>query len=87
MAKFTSDNAAAMGRRGGLATYEKHGRPHMQKIGKAGFQVVADKYHGGDRRKLMNTLIHKALMAIDPMPYNRAWTRDEVPDRLSDTFE
>lgn len=32
------------GRRGGLATVKKHGREHMQKIGRAGAMVLHKRY-------------------------------------------
>lgn len=84
MPKFTPDNAADMGRKGGLKTFEKYGRDHMCKIGKLGLQATVDKHYNGDRRLAINTLIHRGLMAIDPMPYNGAWTTDRISDRLKD---
>jgi len=33
------------GRQGGLATYRKHGREHMQRIGRRGGEVTHERYH------------------------------------------
>ncbi|MEM8859522.1 MAG: hypothetical protein AAGD96_14430 [Chloroflexota bacterium] len=44
--KMTKAQAGALG---GKATVEKHGRAHMQMIGRIGFQVTTDRYFGGDR--------------------------------------
>lgn len=38
-----------LGSKGGRATVEKHGRGHMSKIGKQGFQATTDKYFQGQR--------------------------------------
>lgn len=32
------------GRKGGLTTVQRHGRQHMSKIGKRGYQVTASRY-------------------------------------------
>jgi hypothetical protein len=71
-----------MGRKGGQATASKLGRRHMQKIGRKGFHAVVAKHFGGDYRLALNTLIARGLMAQDPVPENRAWTKTWIPNRL-----
>lgn len=82
MPKFTPDNAAQYGQRGGLRTFERHGREHMRTIGRLGLQATVERHYDGDRRRAINALIHKGLMSQDPNPENRAWTKDYVPDRI-----
>jgi len=82
MPKFTPDNAAIYGARGGARTFERHGREHMRTIGKLGLQATVERHYNGNRRLAINTLIHKGLMASDPMPENGAWTKDHIPDRI-----
>jgi len=87
MPRFTKDTAAALGRKGGQATAEKHGREHMRKIGRKGFHAVVRKHYGGDYRLAINTLIARGLMALDPVPENGAWTKDRITDRLPADFD
>ena len=37
---FTTETARTLGARGGGATVERHGRPHMQAIGRRGFRAT-----------------------------------------------
>lgn len=70
---FTSANAAQHGRAGGLTTLERHGREHMQRIGRAGFWRTCERHYGGNPRDMVNALINRGLAAIDPFPENGAW--------------
>lgn len=83
---FTPENAAAHGRKGGLRTVERHGREHMQRIGKLGFKATVQRHYGGDARKAVNTLIARGLATLDPVPQNGAWQGD-VSDRLPDDWQ
>jgi general stress protein YciG len=79
---FTRANAAAMGRRGGLATVKAYGHEHMRAIGRKGFQVTTDKHFQGDRHKHLNHLIKLGLRAMDPAPWNGVWQDyNAFPDR------
>jgi len=71
--KFTTQTAATFGRKGGLATVQRHGIDHMRAIGRRGFAVTTDRHFGGDRRKHLNELIRRGLKALDPAPWNGAW--------------
>jgi general stress protein YciG len=77
MSRFTPDNAATHGRKGGQRTAERHGRAHYQRIGKLGFAATVAKHHGGNRKAYLEHLQRKALIAIDPAPWNGAWTPRE----------
>jgi general stress protein YciG len=83
---FTPANAKAMGRRGGLATVKAHGREHMRAIGRRGFQATTDRHYGGDRRRHLNALIRRGLMALDPAPWNGVWQNYQAfPEALDET--
>jgi hypothetical protein len=85
MPKFTSENARAMGSKGGQTTYQRHGRAHMQKIGRIGFMTTVKRHYGGDARRYVNELIGKGLQRMDPAPWNGAWqprADGSFPDRL-----
>jgi general stress protein YciG len=82
MPRFTNDTAAALGRKGGQATAQRHGRDHMARIGRKGFHAMVRKHYGGDYRRAINTLIARGLMALDPVPQNGAWTKARVSNRL-----
>jgi general stress protein YciG len=73
MPKFTRENAAAMGRKGGQATAQRHGREHMRQIGRLGFRATVKRHYGGDARAYINRLISLGLARIDPFPENGAW--------------
>jgi general stress protein YciG len=49
---FTRATAAAMGRQGGRSTFARHGREHMQAIGRKGFDGLARSlgFAGGSRK-------------------------------------
>jgi hypothetical protein len=82
LAKFTPQTAAALGRRGGLATCKKHGVEYMRAIGRRGFQMTTDRYFEGDRRKHLNALIRRGLRAQDPCPWNGVWQNYQAfPDK------
>lgn len=86
MPRFTSESAAAHGRRGGQATVARHGREHMRAIGQRGFASTVARHFGGDRRAAINHLIQRGLAAGDqhyPAAL-RKWRYDPaaVPDRL-----
>ena len=71
--RFTSQTAAAFGRRGGLATFKKHGVAYMREIGRRGFQATTDRHFEGDRCNHLNALIRRGLRAQDPCPWNGVW--------------
>lgn len=71
-----------MGRKGGQVTAQRHGRAHMQQIGRKGFHAMVRRHYGGDYRLAINTLIARGLMAQDPTPQNGAWTKARVSNRL-----
>lgn len=79
--KFDSQRAREMGRLGGQATYRKHGRTHMQQIGHRGFWSTCDKHFGSDVRLMLNTLIHRGLIAGDAVPGN-GYITTRVSNRL-----
>ena len=85
--KYGVDHLRGLGQKGGAATHTRYGRAHMQSIGRKGFAVTVARHFGGDRRLAINTLIQRGLMAIDPMPHNGAWTRDDIPNRLPPPLE
>ena len=80
MAKFTTDTAAQFGQRGGTTTVQRHGRAHMSKIGKAGFEATVHKHWNGNREACLRRLKELGLMAQDPIPQNGAWQREQRPD-------
>ncbi len=47
-----------MGREGGIATYQKHGRGHMAAIGRKGYMVTCARWFHGDEGE-MNAWLHK----------------------------
>lgn len=49
-------------RAAGRALVLKYGTKHMQQIGRLGFQVVCDKYYGGNREALMMALHERGLL-------------------------
>ena len=82
MGKFTPQTAAVFGRRGGLATFRKHGVEHMREIGRRGFEVTTQRHYNGDKYRHLNDLIRRGLSAIDPAPWNRSWQDYQAfPDR------
>lgn len=82
MPRFTTATARALGRKGGQATVARHGRAHMQRIGRRGFHAMVRRRYGGDYRLAINTLIARGLMAQDPAPQNGAWTNAHISNRL-----
>lgn len=54
---FNRDNASKCGKKGGRTTVRKHGRQHMSKIGRKGFEQTTNLYFGGDENA------HKEYMA------------------------
>jgi hypothetical protein len=89
MPRFTPENAATHGRKGGMTTVQRHGRAHMQRIGKQGFQATVQRHYAGDARAYVNKLIERGLAALDPVPSNGAWqprSDGTVPDRLPKTW-
>ncbi len=69
----TREQMQELGRRGGRATVERHGREHMAAIGRKGFAVMVDRHWGGDRKAAVRRLVELGLMAQDPIPENGAW--------------
>ena len=66
MPRFTKDTAAAMGRKGGQATAERHGRDHMARIGRQGFAATVRKHWRGDRAAYLAHLRERGqLVAAD----------------------
>jgi hypothetical protein len=63
MPKFTADNAAELGRRGGNTTVERLGRAHMQAIGRLGFAETVRRHWGGDRAAYTAHLRELGLLA------------------------
>ena len=63
MPRFTKDSAAAMGRKGGLATFQRHGRDHMARIGANGFAATVRKHWNGDRAAYVAHLRERGLLA------------------------
>jgi hypothetical protein len=80
MPKFTPENAAAMGRKGGKRTAERHGRAHMQRIGKLGFAATVKKHHNGDRAAYLLQLQRKGWAMMDPAPWNGAWQKGTIEE-------
>ena len=64
---------AEAGRLGGNTTKRRHGRKHYQEAGKKGFMATCNKHYGGNRRAMLNELIRRGLMAMDPCPWNGHW--------------
>lgn len=48
---FNSDNAREYGRKGGMATAQRHGRSHLSKIGRKGFEATTERHFQGDEEK------------------------------------
>jgi general stress protein YciG len=63
MPRFTTETAAAMGRKGGQATMARHGRAHMARIGARGFAATVRKHYGGDRQRYLEVLRERGLLA------------------------
>lgn len=63
MARFTSTTAAAMGRKGGQATLQRHGRDHMACIGRSGFAATVRTHWHGDRAAYVAHLRERGLLA------------------------
>src|SRR5262249_26250119 len=61
------------GRLGGNQTKKRHGRQHFVAIGRKGFLATCRKHYRGDRRAMLNELIRRGLMAMDPRPRNGHW--------------
>jgi hypothetical protein len=80
MPRFTPENAATHGRKGGMTTVQRHGRAHMQRIGKLGFAATVAKHYGGNRTTYLHMLQRKGLAMMDPAPWNGAWTKPESAD-------
>jgi hypothetical protein len=78
MPKFTKENAAHMGRKGGRATATKHGRAHMSRIGARGFWETVKRHWDGDARAYVNYLIALGIAATDPVPQNGAFEHDRA---------
>jgi hypothetical protein len=51
--------------------------------GLKGYWTTVNHHFNGDARLMANWLIWKGLSAQDPMPYNGAWSKHYVPNRLS----
>lgn len=74
---FTSDNAAKHGSKGGRETVKRHGRDHMSRIGKDGYQAVIDKHFGGDESAYKKHLAEQCgwnywRQSGRPMKYDRS---------------
>jgi hypothetical protein len=82
MAKFTKETAAAMGRKGGQATHQKHGHKHMSKIGARGFWATVVKHWHGDARAYVNYIIALGIAATDAVPHNGAFEHDRKRLRI-----
>lgn len=65
MAKFTRENAAALGKRGGTTTAERHGAAHMAKIGRVGYERTRDKHFAGSDAAMGEWLHRKGTSATD----------------------
>jgi hypothetical protein len=78
MARFTTENARAMGQRGGQRTYAKHGPDHMARIGARGFWTTVIRHWEGNPRAFVNYFIAVGLAATDPVPHNGAYSYDRA---------
>lgn len=76
MARFTKDNAAELGRRGGRTTFARHGPEHMARIGVRGFWATVTRHWGGNARAYVNYFVGLGLAATDPVPGNGAFEHD-----------
>lgn len=76
MPRFTRENAAHFGRRGGQTTYQRYGSEHMRRIGLKGFYTTAVRHFNGSPRAFVNYFIALGLAATDPFPQNGAFTHD-----------
>ena len=76
MPRFTKENAATYGRRGGLSTVSRHGREHMSHIGVRGFWRTVERHWNGNPRPFVNYFIALGIAATDPVPQNGAFTHD-----------
>jgi general stress protein YciG len=71
--------------KGGRELVAKHGREHMQMIGRRGWHALVWKRFGGDYRRAGLWLSRNGLRAQDPVPENGAWQRSipiDVPPAL-----
>ena len=82
MPKFTKENAAFMGQKGGRATAARHGHAHMSKIGARGFWETVKRHWDGDAKAYVNYLIALGLAATDPVPQNGAFDHDRARLRI-----
>jgi hypothetical protein len=57
------------GRLGGLATFEKHGREHMQAIGRKGFKALCCRFPGNSRRLALHHLHRKGIVQARYIPH------------------
>jgi general stress protein YciG len=53
-------NHSEAGRKGGKACVKKHGRKHMKKIGRSGFDAVVARHFGGDAKAYAEYLRRKS---------------------------
>lgn len=61
---FTADTAKAMGRLGGRSTVARHGKAHMQAIGRKGFAALAGRrgFMGGSRLGTLQWLLGRGKL-------------------------
>ena len=52
------------GQAGGRETYKRHGKEHMQAIGRRGFQSFCDRYFSGDRDEATSWLHRRAATKL-----------------------
>ena len=76
MPRFTNENAAEFGRRGGLSTVSRYGSTHMSYIGRLGFWATVTRHWHGNARAYVNYLIAMGIAATDPVPQNGAFTHE-----------
>lgn len=50
--------------RGGKTTVERHGKPHMAEIGKAGFATTVARHWGGDKAAYLEHQRQRANQAV-----------------------
>lgn len=74
----------ALGSKGGQATVRRYGREYMQVIGSIGFWQTVVAHYNGDPARYLAVLHARALAAIDPAPWNRAWENYGQPPRGTD---
>jgi general stress protein YciG len=68
--KFTRKTARSFGRKGGTSTFRRHGREHMQAIGRRGIAATCERHFGGSRRAMLDDLVQRGLATLDPFPAN-----------------